>query len=188
MSDLHVDPATTAVVLIDLQNAVTARATAPHPAPAVVKACAALAERFRHEGSTIIYVRVDLANFVQLTVDQPSRDPRAPPPPAIASELAEAAGCQPGDLIITKRYWDAFVGTDLEQKLRNRNIRTVLLGGIATNFGVESTARTGAALGFEIVLVEDATTSLSDEAHRFAITNIFPRLGRVRTADQLHAQ
>ena len=83
---------------------------------------------------------------------------------------------------MTKRCWDAFVGTDLEQTLRDRGIRTIVLAGISTNIGVESTARTAAALGFDVVLVEDACSSMSEEAHRFAITNIFPRLGHVRTA------
>jgi nicotinamidase-related amidase len=184
----HLDAATTAVVLIDLQNGVMVFSTAPHAAATVVKTAAELAARFRGRGAAIVYVRVDLTDLVHLTVDQPSRDPNAPPPPAIASELVADAGQQPGDLIITKRYWDAFVGTDLEQKLRERNVRTILLGGIATNFGVESTARTAAALGFDVVLVEDAVTTISAEAHQFAISNIFPRLGRVRTSSQLHAQ
>jgi nicotinamidase-related amidase len=92
---------------------------------------------------------------------------------------------QPSDLVVTKRFWDAFVNTDLEQKLRERNIRTIILGGISTNFGVESTARTGAALGFEMVLIEDAMTSMDAAAHRFAVENIFPRLGRVRAGGEV---
>jgi nicotinamidase-related amidase len=188
MAELKINPATTAVVLIDLQRGIVARQTAPHSAADVIERAAALADRFRHQGSLIALVRVDLANIVRPNADSPMRNPNDPPPPASASELVDDLGQQPADLVITKRYWDALVGTDLEQQLRNRHIRAILLGGISTNFGVESTARTAAALGFDVVVVEDATSSMSEEAHRFAIANIFPRLGRVRTAGELQSQ
>ncbi len=188
MSDLKIDAKSTAVVIIDLQRGIASRQTAPHSAANVVERAAALADRFRRAGSMIVLVRVDLANIVRPNADSPMRNPNDPPPPASASELVDELGQQPGDLVITKRYWDAFVGTDLEQRLRDRQIRTILLGGIATNFGVESTARTAAALGFDVVVVEDATSSMSEEAHRFAIANIFPRLGRVRTTNEIQIQ
>ena len=189
MPEVEVDPKTTAVVLIDLQHAVVSRQTATYSPDAVIQKAVQLADRFRAKGSPIVFVHVDLANFVQLNyVDAPMRDPNAPPPPANASELVPQLNRQPQDLVITKRYWDAFVGTDLEKQLRSRSIRTILLGGIATNFGVESTARTAAALGFEVVIIEDATTSLSAEAHEFAIKNIFPRLGRVRKANEVQSK
>jgi nicotinamidase-related amidase len=135
-----------------------------------------------------VLVRVDLANIIRPDADSPMRGPNDPPPPESASELVDELGQQPSDLVITKRYWDAFIGTNLEQQLRERNIRTIILGGISTNFGVESTARTAAALGFDVVLTEDAMSSMSEAAHRFAITNIFPRLGRVRTASEIQPQ
>jgi nicotinamidase-related amidase len=187
MLDLVLQPRTTALILIDLQQAIVGRQTAPHSAADVVKRSAALATAFRAKGATVIYVRVDLADMLTLPVDSPTRDPNAPPPPAAASELVAEAGAHPGDLVITKRQWGAFFGTDLEEQLRRRGIRTVVLGGIATNFGVESTARAAAGLGFELVLAEDATTTFSAEAHRFAYENIFPRLGRVRSTEQVLA-
>ena len=82
--------------------------------------------------------------------------------------------------MITKRHWSAFGGTDLEKVLRESDIETVVIVGIATNFGVESTARAAASLGFAVVLPEDATTSLSADAHNFSYRYIFPMLGRVR--------
>jgi nicotinamidase-related amidase len=188
MADLQLNPATTAVVLIDLQRGIASRQTAPHSAADVVERAAALADRFRRKGSAIVLVRVDLANILRPTADAPMRGPNDPPPPESASELVDELRQQPGDLVVTKRYWDAFVGTDLEGLLRERQVRTILLGGISTNFGVESTARTAAALGFDVVVVEDATSSMSEEAHRFAITNIFPRLGRVRTTNEIQIQ
>jgi nicotinamidase-related amidase len=175
----------TAVVFIDLQKMVVGRQAAPRSAASVVQKAVAIADRFRAKGSPIIWVRVDLADFVQVEADQPSRDPNAPPPPADASELVPELNRQSGDVVITKRYWDAFWGTELEKVLRGRKIKTIVLGGIATNIGVESTARSAAALGFNVVIVEDATASMSAEAHQFAVKNIFPRLGRVRTSEQI---
>ena len=129
-----------------------------------------------------------MGNFLALPVDEPSRAPNTPPPPATASELVPEAGFESGDLLITKRHWGAFAGTELEQALKQRGIDTVVLGGISTNMGVESTARQGTGLGFAFVIVEDAcATSLGEEAHRFAFEKIFPRLARVRKADEVIA-
>jgi nicotinamidase-related amidase len=189
MSDLDLNAVTTAVVLIDLQRGIVSRTTAPHSAAEVVKKGAGLAERFRRAGAQIVLVHVDLANAVRPVADVPFGDPSAPPPPASASELVEELGRQADDWIFTKRSYDAFVGTNLEQQLRGRKIRTIVLGGISTNAGVESTARTAAALGFEVVIVEDATAStMGEAAHHFAFTNIFPRIARVRIAGQLHVR
>jgi nicotinamidase-related amidase len=184
---LTLDPHTTALVLIDLQQAIVGMPVAPHTGAAVVRNSAALAAHARSKGATVVYVRVDMANMLKLPVDVSLRDPNAPPPPASASELVPEAGYQAGDLVITKRQWGAFFGTDLEQQLRQRHIRTVVLGGIATNIGVESTGRAAAGLGFELVTVEDATSSLSAEMHRFAYEHIFPRLGRVRSTAEVIA-
>jgi nicotinamidase-related amidase len=185
MKSIELDGKTSALILIDLQNGIVAMPTVPYSAAQVVSTCAELATRFRAHGATVVYVRVDLANMVKLKVDAPSRDPNAPPPPPIASEIVTEAGLMPVDLVITKRHWSAFSRTDLEQQLIERGVRTVVLGGIATNLGVESTARDAAGLGFDVVFVEDAMASRIVDAHRFAVETIFPRLGRVCKANQL---
>ena len=186
--DLHLDPKKTALVLIDLQNGVVARTTTPYSSAEVVQKSSRLAKAFRAKGATVVYVRVDIGDFLALPVDEPARAPGTPAPPAIASELAPDAGVEPGDLLITKRHWGAFAGTELEQALRQRGIDTVVVGGISTNIGVESTARQGTGLGFAFVIVEDAcATSMDDEAHRFAFEKIFPRLARVRNTDAVIA-
>jgi nicotinamidase-related amidase len=185
LNSLNLEPEKTALVLIDLQNGIVAVPTAPYASAEVVEKSRLLAEAFRAKGAPVIYVRVNTGDLLHLPVDAPHRDPNAPPPPAIASEIVAEAGFQAGDLLITKRHWGAFAGTDLEQQLKHRGIETVVLGGIATNFGVESTARQGTGLGFAFVIVEDACTSLDVQAHRFAFETIFPRLARVRKADEV---
>lgn len=188
---LQLDPKKTALVLIDLQKGIVAMPTVPYPAAEVVQRADRLAQAFRAKGATVVYVRVDMANVLQLPVDQPYRDPNAPPPPASASELVPEAGFQSGakskDILITKRHWGAFAGTKLERALKQREIDTVVLAGIATNAGVESTARQGTGLGFAFVIVEDACAARDAEAHRFAFEKTFPRLARVRNTDEVIA-
>ena len=186
MSELQLDPKKTALVLIDLQNAIVGINPVPHTAAQVVENSKKLADAFRVHGAPVVYVRVDLNDFMKLPVDQPHNLGDKPLPDA-ASEIAPSAGFQPGDILVTKRHWGAFAGTDLEQRLKSRGIDTVVLTGISTNAGVESTARQGTGLGFAFVVVEDACSSQNAEHHRFAFENIFPRLTRVRTTDEVLA-
>lgn len=176
------EPKTTALVLIDLQHATVARQLAPHDSADVVRRSASLANSLREKGVMVVFVRVLVTEILDLPIDAPAlRGPGTPPPEA--SELVPEAGVQPGDIVVTKRQWGAFYGTDLEQQLRRRGIRTIVLGGIATNIGVESTARAAFDMGYELVFAEDAMSGLSTEAHTFAVTNLFPRMGRVRSAE-----
>jgi nicotinamidase-related amidase len=122
---------------------------------------------------------------LSLPVDAPRPQPANIPPEA--SELVADLHVQASDVVITKRQWGAFYGTDLEQQLRRRQMRAIVMGGIATNFGVESTARAAHDRGYELVFAEDAMSSLSAEAHGFAVKNIFPRMGRVRLTEQVVA-
>jgi nicotinamidase-related amidase len=186
MAELQLDPKKTALVLIDLQNAIVGINPVPHTAAQVVENSKKLAEVFRAHGAPVVYVRVDLNDLMKLPVDQPHNMGDKPLPP-VASEIAASAGFQPGDILITKRHWGAFAGTDLEQQLKSRRIDTVVLTGISTNGGVESTARQGTGLGFAFVLVEDACSSQNAEHHRFAFEHIFPRLTRVRSTDEVLA-
>ena len=184
MTELQLNPQKTALVLIDLQNAIVGMNPVPHTAAQVVENSKRLADAFRGQGAPVVYVRVDLNDFMNPPVDQP-HNLGDKPLPAAASEITPSAGFQHGDILVTKRHWGAFAGTDLEQQLKSRGIHTVVLTGISTNVGVESTARQGTGLGFAFVLVEDACSAQSAEHHRFAFENIFPRLTRVRTTDEV---
>ena len=187
MAELRIDPAKTELVLIDLQNVILSRESAPYPSAQVVENSKQLADAFREKGATVVYVRVDINEFLQLPVDEPFRIGDGPFPASL-SEIAPSAGFQPGDVLITKRHWGAFGGTDLEEQLRSRGVDTVVLTGISTNAGVESTLRQGTGLGYAFVTVEDACSSHDAEQHRFAITNIFPRLSHVRSTREVLAE
>jgi nicotinamidase-related amidase len=139
-------------------------------------------------GATVVLVRVafqpDSKDFLNAPADAPMQfNPSALPPNW--AELVPEIGAQPGDLIITKRQWGAFYGTELDLQLRRRDVRTIVLGGISTNIGVESTARSAYEHGYAQIFVEDAMTSNSAEMHEFAVKNIFPRIGNVRSTDEV---
>jgi nicotinamidase-related amidase len=103
------------------------------------------------------------------------------------SDLLPELGISPSDTVILKRQWGAFYGTDLDLQLRRRGLTTIILCGIATEFGVESTARDAYERGYELVFAEDAMTGRTAESHGNAITRIFPRLGRVRRTEEIAA-
>lgn len=187
MISLDFAPASTAFILIDLQNGIAGLPLAPHSLSTVLENSNMLAAALRDKGATIVYVRAAIAEFHRLRVDAPFLDSQVPPPPPEASELIDALERKPTDIVIAKRQWGAFYGTELDQLLRRRDIKTIVIGGIATNFGVESTARTAFDRGYEIVFVEDAMSTVSPEAQQFAIQTIFPRMGRVRNTEAVLA-
>lgn len=185
VNTLELDPKTTALILIDLQNGLKARKPVPHSFDDVVTRAVQIGDALRARGGTVVYVRVDIANMPYRLADRATRNPNDPQPPPIASELVPECGIQPGDLTVTKRAWGAFLGTGLDEQLRAKGIATVLMGGVATNMGVESTARSAADLNYNIIFVEDAMSTISKEMHDFAIDTIFPMMGRVRSTEQV---
>jgi nicotinamidase-related amidase len=169
----------TALVLIDLQKGITALPTVD-PAEGVIERAAALARAFRERELPVVRVRVafsaDGGDMLRSRVD-------APPPTMTRSadwaDLREEIGTGPHDIIITKRQWDAFFGTELDLQLRRRKVTGIVLAGISTSIGVESTARHGRELGYEMAIASDAVTDTVKGAHENSLQRIFPRLGQV---------
>ncbi|MGI5286321.1 isochorismatase family protein [Nonomuraea polychroma] len=159
----------TALLLIDLMARIVEQPTAPHSGPDVVARSLALADAVRKAGGFVVAVRVE-------------RPGVAEQPPG--SELVEGVV---GDLEIVKRPWGAFHNTGLEEALRQRAIDTVIITGIATNFGVEQTARFADEFGFKVILPEDAVTAFDAHAHEFAFDYIFPRIATVCTTAEVVA-
>ncbi len=182
------NPGATALVLIDLQRGIAGRQTAPHSASEVIAKSVQLAERFRALGAPVVLVRVSFAPDSRDRLTHPVDAPMqfGTPPPGW-DEIVPEFGPREGDLLVTKQQWGAFYGTALDLQLRRRGIDTIVLGGIATNMGVESTARDAYEHNYGLVLVEDGMASMSADWHEFAIANIFPRIGRVRSTAQVLA-
>lgn len=185
--ELVLDPESTALVLIDLQHGILALPMHPHTPREVLANSQQLVASFRSSGALIVFVRVDLAAMNPLVTDLSHGDPSAPPPPREASELVPESGWQEGDLLITKRFWGAFGRTGLEHELRSRGITTIVLAGVMTSIGVESTAREAASLGFNVVLAEDACSSFDAQGHNDSVSRTVPFLGRVRTTREICA-
>ncbi len=186
---LELDPRTAALVLIDLQRGIVANATAPHAAADVVARGASLANAFRAAGALVVLVRVVFDAKLRDRLASPAdQAPATTPPPPEWYEFVPQIVPGPDDVLVNKRQWGAFYGTDLDLQLRRRGVRTIVIGGIATNFGVESTARDAWERAYHLVFVEDAMAAYDGDMHRFPVERIFPRLGRVRaTADVLAA-
>ena len=170
-------------MLIDLQNGVLGRKLEPIPAEELVERSKALAGRFRAAGALVVLVNAaPAADEPPRRVDEPSTLPKTLPQRFIdlAPGLAE-----PGDLKITKKSWGAFSVPELDLALCERGVRTIVLGGVATQFGVELTARQAWELGYELVIVADATTSMALEPHEHSMRRVFPRIARLADSDAL---
>ena len=186
---LSLDPRSTALVVIDLQRGILVRETSPHANSDVLARSVKLVTACRKAGVQVVLVNVGFSADEKDRLGQPADAPNPPGkvPPGY-SDLDPSLGSAESDLLITKRQWGAFYGTALDQQLRRRGIRTIILCGIATNFGVESTARDAWERNYELVFAEDAMAGMAPGAHEFAIKTIFPRLGRIRrTGDILAA-
>jgi nicotinamidase-related amidase len=184
---IELDPKSTALVLIDLQKGILANTLAPTTAQELLARGQALAERFRAAKATVVLVNVsfsaDGGDMLRQRVDEAPAIP-AGGFPAGWNEFPPGL-MQPGDLVITKRQWSAFYGTELDLQLRRRGIRCIVLGGVATQIGVESTARQAHEHGYELVIVKDATTSSVAEGHAMSMKHILPRIARLVQSDDI---
>lgn len=166
-----------ALIVVDLQKGITSRPI--EGVRAVVDNSARLADAFRKRGLPVVLVNV--------TGMAPGRTEQPRMSLTFDEDFAEidpALGADDGDIRVTKRTWGAFTGTGLDESLRARGVTQVMLCGIATTAGVESTARQAHELGFNVMLVSDAMTDMSDEAHGRSIEIIFPRLGETGTTEE----
>lgn len=174
------NPTKTALILIDLQNNIISKKTEPESALYLLKECKGLARKFREANAPVIIVNVDFGKNLEFYPNgDTAKKPNLEDFNSGSSEVAEGL-IKNGDHLITKHQWGAFTGTDLQEYLTKKGIETVVLGGISTNFGVESTARQAWELNYNVVIVEDCCSStINKEAHDFAFNCIFPRIAKI---------
>jgi len=186
MTELSLDRNTTALVVIDLQKGIASfPKLAPRSSQQVIANASKLAGAFRAHGMPIFLVRVVVMPEIAFRpIADESRPTHPGPRPSDWSDMVSELGQVPSDIVITKHQVGAFYGTDLELQLRRRRIETIVLSGIATDAGVESTARFANDYGFQQVFAEDAMTSRSEERHKGALA-FFHRVGRVRSTDEI---
>ena len=180
MAVTTLDPKT-ALIVIDLQKAIMAAPTIKPPIE-IAKQAAKLADAFRRHKLPVVLVNAG--------GQAPGRN-ETPPPPVGApprapdwNHIIPEMNQQPSDHLVTKKTWGAFTNTDLDAYLRKEGVTQVVICGIATSIGVESTARQAHELGLHVTLAVDAMTDGSAEAHEHSVARIFPRLGETgRTQD-----
>jgi nicotinamidase-related amidase len=161
---------TAALVVIDLQKGIVSMPTV-HPVAGIVNRTAQLAHAFRERGWPVVLVNV--------TGPPPGRTDQGPRTfsfPEDWTELVPELGQQPSDLLISKQRWGAFIGTSLDAELRRLGVTQIVLTGVATSAGVESTARSAYDLGYNVAIVLDAITDRDATAHQHCIEKVFPRL------------
>lgn len=183
MDSLNIDFSKTALVIIDLQKGIVGMASEGQQ---VVEKTVHLVEYFRKNEGFIAFVNVDFhdgKDSLKPITDNPNTS-RGTFPEDWAEFVPELkVGLN--DYIVTKRQWGAFFGTDLDLQLRRRGIDTIVLCGIATNIGVEMTAREAFQYGYNQLFITDAMTTFSKEEHEATCKFIFPRIGRARTVEEL---
>jgi nicotinamidase-related amidase len=185
---LALDPRTTALVLIDVQKGILSRALAPYGAAQIVQNAARLGLHFDEVGALVALVHVAFSSDAIDRLSQPIDEPTPASPSALPPDWADFApeiGSLRAGIVIKKRQWGAFYGTELDLQLRRRGVATIVLAGVATNFGVEQTAREAWQHNYAVVVAEDAVSSTSEELHRFSIEKIMPRIARVRTTAEI---
>ena len=170
----------TALLVVDLQKGIVGLPVV-HPIGAVVERARALIDAFRAHRLPVVLINV--TGVAPGRTEQPARLSGALPE-GFADFIPEL-DAQPDDIVVTKRTWGAFANTDLEGRLRAIGVTQVVVLGVATGTGVESTARQAYEAGFHVTLAIDAMTDMRPEAHDYSLRNVFPRLGESGTSQDI---
>jgi nicotinamidase-related amidase len=170
----------TALLVVDLQKGLVG-SPFDHPIDGVVDRARALIDAFREHGLPVVLINV--AGGAPGRTEQPRR--LGDVLPAGFTDFIPELGHQPDDVVVTKRTWGAFAGTDLEARLKAAGVTQVVVIGVATATGVEATARQAYEQGFNVTLAVDAMTDTRPEAHHYSINNVFPRLGETGTSQEI---
>jgi nicotinamidase-related amidase len=178
MTVTTLDP-NTALIVIDLQKGIVGFPTV-HPIGGVLASATVLTAAFRRCGLPVV-----LVNVTGVAPGRTERSHSLEGLPTDWADLVPELNAQPNDLLVTKRTWGAFTNTDLKAQLKALGVTQLVLAGVATSFGVESTARHAYELGFNVTLALDAMTDLSLEAHDNSVARIFPRLGETGSAQEI---
>lgn len=169
----------TALIIVDLQKGVV-ELPLVHPIDPVVERACCLLAAFRQRGLPVV-----LVNVTGGAPGRTERPRRSEPFPPGWSDFIPELDQQPGDIVVTKRTWGAFASTDLQARLEALSVTQVVICGVATGAGVESTARQAYEHGFNVTLAIDAMTDGRIEGHDYSIHQVFPRLGETGTVQAI---
>ena len=175
----------TALVIIDLQMGIVNRELSPFTGSKVVQNARRLINAFNEKGAFVVLVKVssvDGKDMLKPVTD--SKVKSAPLPQGWDSFVPELINVKHAHYI-SKRQWGAFYGTDLDLQLRRRGIDTIVLCGVSTNIGVDTTAREAFQQGYNQIFSTDAMTASTKEEHDYVCKYIFPRIGQLRTTEEI---
>ncbi|RUP08244.1 isochorismatase family protein [Hyphomicrobium sp.] len=170
----------TALLVVDLQKGILGSSFAP-PVGEIVARARALIDTFRRLKLPVVLINVD--GGAPGRTEQPRRHDG--PLPADFTDFVPELDRQLGDIVVTKRTWGAFANTDLESQLKDRGVTQVVIAGVATGAGVESTARQAYEAGFNVTLAVDAMAGTRPGTHDYCLRNVFPRLGETGTTQEI---
>lgn len=168
-----------ALIVIDLQKGIVSLPTA-QPADDIVGKASSLATAFRDADLPVVLTNV--AGTAPGRTD--SSGPEKSPPPDY-TKLDPALNPQPKDDRVTKHAWSAFSGTDLQARMRDASVTQLVIVGISTSAGVESTAREAYDAGFHVVLPLDAMTDQNSAAQEASVSHVFPRIAETCTSQEV---
>lgn len=181
----------TALVIIDLQKGIAGReGFAPYSAQEVLAKNQEIVASLKNTDALIVFVHVK--NYGGEALKPKTDSPIVSSGQVKLSEdfsdfiLPEAYDKGYNNVIhVAKHNWGAFYGTDLDVQLRRRGIDEIILGGIATTIGCDTTAREAFQRGYQVIAIEDAMTDFNGQLHQGIVEGIFPRLGRVRSTQEV---
>jgi nicotinamidase-related amidase len=178
-----------ALVVIDMQKGIVASPIV-HPAKAIVQNVVRLANTFREKKHKVVLVHVGWSadRGDAITTRNQSTMPARQFSDDFFQYIEELHADPATDILIHKRQWGAFYGTDLDLQMRRRGITNIVLCGIATSIGVESTARDAWERSYNLTFASDAMSDMNADAHDRAINIIFPRIGEIGTTDEVLAK
>ncbi len=196
-----VDPSTSALIVIDVQNdfchdegAFAKLGTDMGPIQEILPRLENLMEEARGAGCKVVIFRVARSPEAdwpaKRRLEELNFGPDAVPiveEGSWGAELCKGFEPKEGDVLLTKNRYGGFTGTNLDLILRNLGVKTIIMTGVATNVCVESTAREGFMLDYNVVLVEDACATTSKEFHEGTVANTRRFFGRVGKADEVIA-
>lgn len=188
MSVTSINPSV-ALIVIDMQQGIVGRETVD-PVAGVTQNVVRLADAFRERSHPVVLVtvgwRADGGDVLRTRSQVPG--PSLPLPAGFSDVIPELRADPSRDILIRKHQWGAFYGTGLDAQLRRRAITDIVLCGISTSIGVESTARSAWEHGYNVTFATDAMTDMNADAQDRAISIIFPRIGELGTTSEILAK
>ena len=193
----NLDPARTALIVVDMQNAFmlpgVAHALCPM-AEKIVPNINRLADAVRSTGGTVVWIKTTFtdevlqswSNYYEMATPQQGRKRiEALTADSKGHELWPSLDVRPDDLTVEKNRFSAFIqgSSDLSAILRAHSLDTLLITGTVTNVCCESTARDAMMLNFKTVMVTDGNAANTDDDHNSALSNFYLTFGDIMSTD-----